>query len=221
RSIGYVTDFSVYQTDLQAVCEAFSWSDLPTPRLLLAHSMGGGIGLRALVNGLDVSGAIFSAPMWGIEFGALNGLAGFILSGGTALGMGQRFAPGSSETTYVLANGFEGNTLTSDPDEYARFRRNIESCPELSLGGPSFAWVKAALSEIAALHLAPAPECPTIVMLGTAEKVVNPVGVRRQAARFAKGTLLELTHARHEILMEQPHIRAQAWEAISAHIDGL
>lgn len=219
RSIGYVTDFSVYQDDLNAVRNAFGWDSLPQPRVLIAHSMGGCLGLRALVNGLDVAAAVFSAPMWGIEFGHINRLAPYILSGGTALGLGKRFAPGSSDTTYVMANRFEGNTLTSDPDEYARFQRNIRACPDLSLGGPSFAWVNAALDEIAALRAAPAPTCPILVLLGTAEAVVNPVGIRQMAARLPSVKLLDLPGARHEVFMEAPHIRAAVWEAIDSHLD--
>ena len=41
---------------------------LPSPRILLAHSMGGGISLRALQRKyVTVDGALFNAPMWGIR----------------------------------------------------------------------------------------------------------------------------------------------------------
>ncbi|MEO1918563.1 MAG: alpha/beta hydrolase, partial [Paracoccaceae bacterium] len=62
---GYVANFIDYQQDIAAALAAPEIAALKGPRLLLSHSMGGCIGLRAMVDGLDIKAAIFSSPMWG------------------------------------------------------------------------------------------------------------------------------------------------------------
>ena len=64
---GHVETFADYQKDVAALLAAARAAELPEPFFLLAHSMGGAIGLRALIEGLPVRAAAFSAPMWGIE----------------------------------------------------------------------------------------------------------------------------------------------------------
>jgi len=62
---GHVADFADFQRDVVEIVIAAQDLDLPQPWHLLAHSMGGAIGLAALVNELPVRSAVFSAPMWG------------------------------------------------------------------------------------------------------------------------------------------------------------
>ncbi|MFZ9133728.1 MAG: alpha/beta fold hydrolase, partial [Gemmobacter sp.] len=70
---GHVGHFAEYQADLDACLLALAareGDDLPRPRLMLAHSMGGAIGLRALLRGAGgFAAAAFSAPMWGLSLG--------------------------------------------------------------------------------------------------------------------------------------------------------
>ena len=66
-SIGHVREFQDYQIDLQAFVEEAKNTGMPEPFYLIGHSMGGAIGLRALISGIDVKAAVFSAPMWGIN----------------------------------------------------------------------------------------------------------------------------------------------------------
>jgi len=63
---GHVEAFEDYQKDVNAMLAAAETLNLPKPYFLLAHSMGGAIGLRALHQGLPVQAACFTAPMWGI-----------------------------------------------------------------------------------------------------------------------------------------------------------
>ena len=63
---GHVRRFSDYQTDVAEMLRLAGAQELPRPWYLLAHSMGGGIGLRALHAGLPVAAAAFTGPMWGI-----------------------------------------------------------------------------------------------------------------------------------------------------------
>ena len=47
RMVGHVDDFDEYQRDLDAMLATVRSLDLPQPYYMLAHSMGGCIGLRA------------------------------------------------------------------------------------------------------------------------------------------------------------------------------
>ena len=58
---------------------------LPEPYYLMAHSMGGCIGLRALMRGAPVKAAAFSAPMWGILIAAWMRPMAVALTHGLAL----------------------------------------------------------------------------------------------------------------------------------------
>jgi len=86
---GHVLNFGDYQHDLAAMTDAATRLGLTRPWHLLAHSMGGGIGLRAAMQGLPVASCIFSGPMWGIRMsGALRPVAWSPSWGGRQLGMG-------------------------------------------------------------------------------------------------------------------------------------
>ncbi|MEO1000723.1 MAG: alpha/beta hydrolase, partial [Pseudomonadota bacterium] len=193
--MGHVDDFAEFQRDVAALLALPEVAALPGPRILLAHSMGGAIGLRALLGGLDVAGAVFSAPMWGIHFAPaiLRPVSRVLAELGTALGLGRRFAPGGGPVTYVAEQEFDGNRLTSNPAEYARLQAFAEAHPEMTLGGPSFAWVRAAFREMAALHRAPRPTLPIRVFLGGAEEIVDPAAVRNLTARLPAAKLVPLT----------------------------
>ncbi|PKP62749.1 MAG: alpha/beta hydrolase, partial [Alphaproteobacteria bacterium HGW-Alphaproteobacteria-8] len=63
---GHVGDFAEFQRDLAALLASAPVAGHGGPRVMLAHSMGGAIGLRALTAGrLQVSAAVFCSPMWG------------------------------------------------------------------------------------------------------------------------------------------------------------
>jgi alpha-beta hydrolase superfamily lysophospholipase len=65
--IGDVAHFDAYQRDVTAYLDALLAIGAPHPWVLVGHSMGGCIGLRALQAGLPFAAAIFTAPMWAIE----------------------------------------------------------------------------------------------------------------------------------------------------------
>lgn len=214
RMTGHVGDFAEYQADVDAVMALVDQLDLPKPLYLVAHSMGGCIGLRALVRGLPVKAAVFSAPMWGIAMAAwMRPLAQVISQASGLFGQAHRFAPGTSDKTYVAEAGFGGNVLTTDALMWEYMRSQVAARPELALAGPSLAWLNAALAECNALSLAPAPDCPTLTCLGTAEKVVDSAPIHLRMSNWRGGKLDLYQGAEHEIMMETPTHRAQFYES--------
>ncbi len=220
--LGHVGQFADYQRDVVEVVVAATDMGLPRPWHLLAHSMGGCIGLAALHQGLPVASAAFSAPMWGINLrqmphGVAIGMA--YLAG--RLGRGARPAPGSGAVgTYVLDESFSANLLTDDPDEWCRMLREAAAWPDLTLGGASFDWVGKALNECLRLSRLESPDLPSLVSLGGQEKIVSPAAIRDRVARWQGARLLEIPEVRHEIMMCRPDHRAAFLSAALSLFEG-
>lgn len=217
RATGHVGDFAEYQQDFDAMLTEAARLDLPQPFYMLAHSMGGCIGLRALTRGVPVKAAAFSAPMWGIAMAAwLRPVAVVVSALAAPLGLVNRYAPSTSAQTYLLASPFEGNVLTTDRGMWDYMRRQVAEVPDLALGGPSIGWVKAALAECASLAASPAPKVPAICALGTAEKVVDRPPVHLRMAGWSNGQLDLYPGAEHEIMMEGPAARKRFFDRAAA-----
>lgn len=208
-SLGHVDRFESYRQDVAALRDWLLAQGAPLPWFLLGHSMGGAIGLAALHDGLPVAGAAFTGPMWGIRITpVLRPLARLLACASWPLGFARTYTPGSGRENYALANGFEGNMLTSDRGMYDYMVRQMRTHPEMTIGGLSFGWLSAALCEVRRLARLPAPPCPVLVWLGADEQIVDKAAVTRMVARWPRARLEELPGARHEILMETAAIRA-------------
>lgn len=218
---GHVDDFAAYQLDLDALLAAPEIAEGPRPRVLFCHSMGGCVGLRALIEHRDraegFAASIHSAPMWGIRLGRAAGLLVRPLTGAASLvGLGRRPMPGSG-----LGNraGVEGNPLTSDLNAFREAERQVAAHPELALGPPSVRWISAAFREMAALRRLPSPGHPMLGFLGSEERVIESAAVIARFAEAPDGELVRCPDARHEILMEREAIRTLVWARIGAFLD--
>ncbi len=220
RMSGHVGDFAEYQQDLDALLAEARRADLPEPFFLMAHSMGGCIGLRGLLRGLPFRAAVFSAPMWGIAMSAwLRPVAQMMTALAVPFGFAGRYAPTTGPGTYLLQVPFEGNVLTTDREMWAYMRDQVQAVPDFALGGPSLAWLHAALAECAALAVLPAPRVPAICALGTAEKVVDVPPVHLRMSSWANGQLDLYPGAEHEIMMEGPAVRNRFFDRAAALYD--
>ncbi len=217
---GHVGRFAEYQLDVAQLVAAAHAAGLPEPFHLIAHSMGGSIGLRALHEGLPVRSAVFSAPMWGIKIhAAARPLAWAIGTGARMARRGHLYAPSTGPVTYVLANDAPGNVLTTDPAMYAFMQRQLRAHPELALGGPTLHWLLEALRETRALAALPAPALPCLCIMGGNERVVDTGRIRSVMARWAGGQLELIPGAEHEIMMETPAARQRFYDRAAALFD--
>lgn len=206
--IGHVAQFIDYQKDIAAMMRAARELDLPRPFHLLAHSMGGAIGLRAVMEGLPVQTCAFTGPMWGIQMSPFERPFGLALAfGGTKLGFGDHLAPNTGLENYVLTQGFEDNTLTTDADMYKRLQDQLAAHPEIGIGGPSLNWLREALSETNHLAERSSPDIPCLTFLGSNERIVDSQRINDRMGIWPRGTLEIVDGAEHEILMETPDIR--------------
>lgn len=220
RNVGHVGAFAEFQRDVDAVVAAARARGLPQPWFLIGHSMGGCIGLRAVYEGLPVRAAAFSAPMWGIRMSALMRPVAWALSGaGTAIGLGGRYVPGMNGVTYVHSAAYEGNVLSSDAAMFAYMKRQVTDHPDLSIGGPSLRWLYAALRECRDLARKPSPDLPCHCAVGPAERVVDIAAIENRMARWPGASFDRIEGAEHEIMMEQPPIRARFYDAATRLFD--
>ena len=220
RDSGYVEEFDDYQKDLAAVIEAAEVLDLPKPFYLIAHSMGGAIGLRAVMSGLPVKAAVFSAPMWGILMAALMRPTAWALSWASKkAGIGHKMAPGTKALTYVLAEPFEGNNLTHDEDMWRYMQEQMRRYPDMALGGPSMHWLHEALGDMKELAAQPAPDLPCLTFLGDQEQIVEPKAIHTRMDTWPGGELVVIEGAEHEVLMELPEIREMIHDRTAAFFD--
>ena len=123
----------------------------PARYLMLAHSMGGHIGLRYL----HAHPASFAGRGDDARRCSASGcvptpepLARAMCRRRSRLGAGARYAPGQRDVDlarYVFAR----NRLTSCPEHYAGLQRQLAATPELALGGVTYGWLGAALRSIA------------------------------------------------------------------------
>jgi len=189
---------------------------LPRPFFLLAHSMGGCIGLRAVMEGLSVQAAAFTAPMWGIRIAPhLRPIATVLSHLMPKIGQGHRLPMGTSLNPYVADAPFDDNMLTTDEEMYDMMRDQLIAHPDLSLGGPSYVWLREALAETKHLSLRAAPSLPCITFLGSNERIVHIGRIKERMENWKNGQLQMVQGAEHEILMETPALRDAAIDDIA------
>ena len=216
---GHVAAFRDYQRDVGELVIAAQELDLPRPWHLLAHSMGGAIGLAALLDGLPVRSAVFSAPMWGLGLSQIvtrisHGMTGIART----LGRSHGIAPGSGGAEpFVLKQSFSENLLTTDGIRWGRFVAEAATWPDLAIGGVTHHWLREALDECTRLAGCAAPALPALVALGSDDRIVSARAIRDRVAAWPGARLLDLPGCRHEPMMEREAIRSSFLQAALAH----
>nr|WP_281376669.1 alpha/beta hydrolase [Rubricella aquisinus] len=220
-NLGYVRRYSEFQQDMAALLGAVQ--GFPRPLHLIAHSMGGAIGLRALADGAlrdaGVSRAVFCAPMWGLNLPVEKRIFGpFVARFLEAFGRGQTIAPGGRASDFLRNTTLETNKLTTDRERFDWMRGHLDSHPQLTLGAPTVSWVAASFDEMNALMDVGMPTTETLVFLGTEERVVSEGAIMTQVERLPNSTLVKVPGARHEILQERSQCFEPVWDRITAFL---
>jgi lysophospholipase len=209
---GHLVSFDDPVNDLATALKLLA-DKLPRPHIVLAHSMGGAIVLRALqTRRVEVDGAAFSAPMWGIA--GLTKLAKWYVRFMTSIGAGGQFAP-SVEHKWKREN-FKKNPVTHDRERHARCQGLITEEPRLALAGPTNGWVAAAAEVTESFTQAGAfahLRIPILVATASQEVLVDNAAQDAVVAQLPEVKHIIVEGAKHEILMEVDPLRAQFWAA--------
>jgi lysophospholipase len=217
---GHVGAFADYQLDMVALLDWVQTQGFAQPLFLIGHSMGGSIGLRAVIGGLPVSAAAFSAPMWGIRISAvMRPLVNPIARALTALGHGLAYAPTTGPVPYVQKVAFSGNTLTKDQGMWDYMVAHLAAAPELSLGGPTVQWLQKAVADCADLARLPSPALPVYCALGTDERIVDAGAIHRRMKAWPGAQFDIIKGAEHEVMMEVPTTRTRFFDRACALFD--
>lgn len=220
---GHIADISDWVEDLR-----FLWArwkaQTPAPHVLVAHSMGGHIVMRALIEGaVDPDAVVLSAPMLGmagpkLPLAVLHSVARVM----ARIGSPKRPAWKWSEKPGELPAGRRA-LLTHDGERYADELWWRENRPELVMGPGSWGWVERAYASTRLIEAAGALEqvsVPVLIVSTSADRLVKHPAAVRAAARLPHGELVEFgNEAYHEILREVSPVRDRAMAAIDEFLD--
>lgn len=220
RHKGHIGEMQFFLNDVEELLDVCRFAEMPRPHILIGHSMGGHLALRAAH---DHPGLFFRivllAPMADILTGWLPRLLAPLVAGAAVRGgLGKRYVFGLGPYG-ERQRRFEGNPLTRDEDRFRHTHAQIDREPALAIGGPTFGWVDSALRSI---RLVNRPgylgriSVPVLLLSAEEEKIVSNEGQRRLAAMLPDCRLVSVAGARHELMMERDEIRIRVW----AEIDG-
>ncbi len=218
-NIGHVEQFSDYQMDLDEVINTAKHLDLPRPYFQVSHSMGSCIGLRTIHQRQIFKSSIFTGPMWKLHGKSRMFAARFITSLAISFGLDERMIFGADERNYLHLSTPEKNSLTSDPKIFGFLKSQIETHPELNLGGPSWRWLWSAIRENDYLLSLPPPDAKALVILGTEEVLVDVNKIISYCQDWNKVELEIIPGTKHEVLMESKASRDFALNQIFSFLD--
>lgn len=220
---GHVSDYSVWIDDIAAFWAEWKATS-PGPHVVMGHSMGGHLVMRATAeNRIDPDAVVLSAPMLGF-FGSLLPVS--VMHQATkvmaSLGDDTRPAWKWSEKPGEVPVG-RINLLTHDKDRYEDELWWREHRPELAMGPGSWRWVErgyASARELDRKGVLESVEEPVLLIGTSNDKLVSMQAIERAASRLPHGELIALgEEARHEVLREADAVRDRVMDAITEFLD--
>jgi lysophospholipase len=211
---GHVDSYDLFANDMRQVLDATVPKDAPF--VLIAHSMGALISLYTMFKFERwPEKMILLSPLLLIPEDTMPRELAFIVSGVFSfLGLGKR-----NISKVVQEAVFADNTLTHSQESYDLILKTPYRVPS-----PTFGWVYATLKASRAIF---APKnlkrlgCPTLVLGGSDEEVVDPRAFKLWVERAAKWSqqkvvYQEIAGARHELLFESEPLMQDALKYIRA-----
>jgi lysophospholipase len=223
-SKGHIRDFGAYDKDLFRFMKEIVLPDCPPPFTALAHSMGAHILLRhARQPGSWFERMVLSAPMLAFadaKVGHSQRVARIYAETACLVGFGTAYVKnGSADAEEQTA--FADNALTSDRERWSRNKAVLDRAPQLALGSPTIAWLRAAYRSMSLLsnpHYAASVQVPMLLFAAGNDKIVSTRAIEEFGVRLKIGTQILLAGARHEILQESDSIRLRFWAAFDAYL---
>ncbi len=180
------------------------------PHYMLAHSMGGNIGMRYVIEHPQTFEAISaSAPMLGIK-GICECLkiTNFLLR--ILSPLKNFYVPGGHDWSERDRKDIINNMFSHDKERKEVHNAWMVVNPQLQVGNPTYQWLKENMNSICTLKNKTELEKITVpVLLGLAanDKVVDNKSIINADRHLPNSQILELEGSAHEILMECDPIR--------------
>ncbi len=204
--MGYIDDFQFYIDDMKYFYDQYIATENYVKTYLLAHSMGGAIGMTYLEQyPADFNAAAFSSPMLGLKPGTC---------GATKLFGGKRTKYALGQSGYKDDKSkFKKNTLTGSRVRYDRMIDAFEKVPEARLGGATYQWVNRSCDQFKYIfYNIDKINTPFILFSAEKEKIVYPYAHQKfmkAAEELGKECIAyEVEDAKHELLIETDELRS-------------
>lgn len=219
--VGHVPGFGLWIDDLSEFVAQWA-RETPGPHIVMGHSMGGHLILRALAERrIAADAVVLVAPMLGFETGILPlSLAASFVKAAARLAP-ERSAWKSNErpaSSRVSRQAF----LTHDIERYADEIWWKSEKPGLALGPPSLRWLAQAYASCVALEASGSVEqidTPMLILGTEGDRLVSPKAIPRFAARLPNARLKMFDKSvAHEILRERNEPRNEALAEIDAFL---
>ena len=205
--MGYIDDFQFYIDDMKYFYDYYIKPKAYKKSYLLAHSMGGAIGMTYLEQyPYDFNASAFSSPMLGFKPPICSIVK--VLEGDNP-----KYAIGESayKDDEIL---FKGNTLTGSKLRYDRMVDAFTKVPEARLGGVTYHWINTSCRQYDYIfsHIQKI-ETPFILFSAQNEQIVNPYAHQEfinAAKKLGKEfEVYEIENAQHELLIEKDEQRIE------------
>lgn len=219
--VGHAASFDPWVADLGDFWRAWR-AEGEGPAVLLGHSMGGHLALRAMLDGrVDPDAAVLVAPMIGVRSPIGSALGTRLVR--LLARFGDPARPAWKVRGDARSAGHRQQLLTHSADRYADEAYWYARDPSLLLGPPSWAWVLEAFVSGARLQADPrlaTLATPILMLVADADGLVDPAAAVRLAARLPRVELVRFgAQSAHEILREDDAVRLRAYRLIDAFLD--
>lgn len=220
---GHAEDLSHWIDDLEAYCAEWR-ARTDAPHVIVAHSMGGHIALRALAEDrIEADAVVLIAPMFGINAAGLpHGMGSWLARTACALGHSTRPVLRLGHRRHKVMNAVR-TTLTHSAERYEQEARVRRERPDLVMDAPSWGWLRAAYSSISVLNRPGYVEnvtTPVLILATRGDRLISVGAVSRIARRLPHAEVHYYgREVAHEILREVDRFRDDALARIDAFFD--
>lgn len=187
------------------------------PKIMVAHSTGGNIGLRYLAKHPDdFTAAAISAPLIGVYgFGWLP-LRLWVFISGLLKPYYKCYVPGGKDWRAEARKSDGTDKFSSDPVRDKIHNAWCLTDTRLQSGNPTIGWLHEAFRSMRKLHkpkIYNAIKTPCLIAVAGKDKIVDSGKAIKLAGKIKSAELLYLENAKHEILLETDDIRMRFWDA--------
>ena len=219
---GDIADFAVWIDDLADLYQAWR-AQAPAPHVVIGHSMGGHLVLRALAQGrIDPVATVLSAPMLGFATILPRWLQRIYAAAMVRTGDPARPAWKTSEKPGARA-ALRANLLTHDAGRYADEQWWRAQRPWLSLVPASWRWLQKSSASFDLLDspgMLEAVKTPVLLVATRHDRLVSWRAIARAARRLPRAQLVAWgREGRHELLRESDPVRDRVLATIDEFLE--
>lgn len=218
KTLLHVPDFTSYIKDLETFFS--SNQNFSHPLILMGNSMGGHLALRyAHDHPNQIDAVVAFAPMLEIKTSPYPyQVAKAITSLYVAIGWEEKFVFGYEQFSYSKCVANYSPLKYGDKERYLRDCEQFKKNPDLAVGGPSFAWLKAAFTsceELQSTKYASEISVPTLMISVPTDHIVSPEAQRNVCGKMPRCHFKNFEDSHHSIVRETNEVMGRFIEDLN------